>query len=123
MRIGLLLFCVLLTGCAGMLRDGAIINVYSAYDDGEYKEVISKVDRTLNQYEFSDATTSRLLFLKAESHFKLKDYSNAFAVYSYIVKLHPKTEAAYKASARLPLFKHTSPAHKKKNQTKALIKI
>lgn len=97
----LILAIFLLTGCAGMEKNGALGNSYNYYNNGEYNEAIAKIDRALSKHQYSEETIARLLFLKAESYLKLGDSSSYIAVHKYVLKKYPETEGALKSSMRL----------------------
>ena len=65
-RLLILALCVVFTSCA-IVREGALIRVYGAHKNGNYKKTIQLVSQALSSYKYSDETRADMLFVKAHS--------------------------------------------------------
>jgi tetratricopeptide (TPR) repeat protein len=86
-------------GCS--LAPSAASRSQKAFNAGEYAESIRIANYALSTYEYNVEEKSNLLFLKAESYAKLKQYTDAYGVMQYILNTYPETEAYYRAKTLL----------------------
>lgn len=86
-------------GCS--LAPSAANRSQKAFNVGEYAESIRIANYALSTYEYNIEEKASLLFLKAESYAKLKQYTDAYGVMQFILKTYPDTEAYYRAKTLL----------------------
>ncbi|WP_017446371.1 hypothetical protein [Gayadomonas joobiniege] len=94
-----LLASVLMIGCS-ILPDGAYIGANNAYQEGDYKLAIKKVNSALHRYkgEYTNESRASLYLIKAQSLAALGEKQQAQALYYLISKAYAQTEAGFLAS-------------------------
>jgi len=90
-----------LTGCTSFVKKGAIYSVQSNFVDGNYVQVIKKVEKSINMYDYSDENKAKLLYLKAVSYGKLANYEAKLSTLKYILFKFPMTEYGFRSATIL----------------------
>ena len=80
-------------GCDEIKEDpndaaASFVNAREAYDDGYYEMALPKLQEYKARFPYSQYSREAELLI-ADSHFKLKQYPEAAAVYDQFVRLHP----------------------------------
>ena len=97
------LFAALFSGCAGMLKVGAIESIQKHYDRGNYEKAVWEADSAAG-YCQDPLYQAELAFLKAQAFEKMGRIKEASELYRFLIEQCPSSHYSYQAKARLTML-------------------
>ena len=100
-KVLVLSLVIVLSACASQVQKGAITLAYSNFEDRDYEDTLIYINQAENAKETSAELKAELTYLKARTYEKMGKYSDAKALYGYLVEQHPQSQYSYLAKEKL----------------------
>ena len=96
-----ILLSLVLVGCMGMARDGAMSGAYRAYNKGNYQKALTKINQAESYNASEPHELAESAYLKAQVYESLGRQGEAMATYKYIAEQFGDTQHGYLAKQKL----------------------